>query len=756
MEHRNDWIEILGASENNLKHIDVTIPKDRLVVFAGVSGSGKSSLVFDTVAVESEREWQQSYPLFLRNKMPHYDRPKVDEIRNLTPAIVVDQHAIGDTSRSTVGTAVDVAPLLRLLFSRVGQPSAGGSMAYSFNHPAGMCPDCTGIGEQLELIEESMFDTDKTLADGAILFSQFSAGWQTHLYQNNPLLDPNKKLRDFSDEEWHTLKYGAEKPVKVGIKSNNTGRVEMVDYEGVFPRFERVYMKRDITKLKKALQDEIMSHVRHGFCKTCGGSGLNPRALASKINGKNIVDCMNMTASDLLSFLEDMNDPRGVSLARQIAENLRRMADVGIGYLSLSRKTETLSGGEAQRLKMVRNLGGYLNNITYIFDEPTAGLHPADAKRIGKMLCNLRDKHNNVLVVEHSRQMLSLADHIIEMGPGAGSKGGSVVFEGSLDALKAGDTLTAQAMRDKIILNRHPLPWTASFEIRDAHCHNLKHIDVTIPKGILTAVTGVAGSGKSSLMRYAFPERYPDAIVIDQKPIGTSIRSTPATYTGVMDEIRKEFAKANGVVAGWFSFNSEGGCPICKGTGQITYDMAFAEPVIVPCEECQGRRYNPTALSYRYKGLNMEDVMRLTIGQAYDFFDSAKIRKLLQSMIDVGLDYLTLGQPTSTLSGGEVQRVKLASELHKQGQVYVLDEPSTGLHVKDIEKLLSLLRKLVSAGNTVVMVEHRMELIAQADWIIDMGPEGGSGGGRVVFAGTPDQLLSCKESKTAKYLRMKL
>ena len=748
-----DNIEILGASENNLKHINVTIPKGKLVVFAGVSGSGKSSLAFDTVAVESEREWQQSYPLFIRSRMPHYDRPKVDEIRNLTPAIVVDQRPIGASSRSTVGTATDVAPLIRLLFSRVGEPSAGGSMAYSFNHPAGACPDCTGIGEQIELVRESFFDKDKSIAEGGILFSQFSSGWQTVYYQNNPLIDPYKKLRDFSPEEWKVLEYGPDEPLMVEFKCNNAGRIDYLPYEGVYPRFERVYMKRDVTKLKKSLQDEIMTHVRRGFCKSCGGSGLNPKALASRINGKNIVDCMDMTAADLLPFLKTIDDPRGSSLARQIAEYLERMIDVGIGYLSLSRRTETLSGGEAQRIKIVRDLGGYLNNITFIFDEPTAGLHPADAERIGRMLCELKEKHNNVLVVEHSRQMIELADHIIELGPGAGASGGEVVFAGSLQQLKAAGTPTAEAVGKRIGLNRAPLPWTEGYEVADACCHNLKHVNVTIPKGVLTAVTGVAGSGKSSLMRYEFPQRFPEAIVIDQKPIGTSIRSTPATYTGVMDEIRKVFAKANGVGAGWFSFNSEGGCPICRGTGQISYEMAFAEPVTVTCEECGGRRYNPTALSYLCRGLNIEQVMGLTIAEAYEFFDSAKIRTRLKSMIDVGLDYLTLGQPTSTLSGGEVQRVKLASELHKQGQIYVLDEPSIGLHSKDTGMLLALLRRLVSEGNTVVMIEHRPELISQADWLIDMGPGGGSAGGEIVFEGTPEQIVSCKASKTGAYLK---
>ena len=748
-----DNIEIIDAHENNLKHVNVEIPKGRLVVVAGVSGSGKSLLAFGTVAVESAREWQQSYPMFLRNKMPHYERPRVGEIRGLTPAIIVDQRAVGGSSRSTVGTAVDVAPLLRLLFSRIGQPSAGGSMAYSMNHPLGMCPECTGLGEQLILKEETLFDTTKSLREGAILFSQFSAGWQTHLYQNNPLLDADKPLRDFTDEEWRTLRYGSEKPVKVGIRSNNTGRVDMVDYEGVLPRFRRLYLSRDISKLKRGLQEEILSHVEQGPCAACGGTGLNPKALESRINGRNIIDMMQMTVSELLPILQEITEPMGVSIARQISEALQRMVDVGIGYLSLGRHTDTLSGGEAQRIKIVRNLGSSLTNITYIFDEPTAGLHPADAERIARLLVGLRDKHNNVLVVEHSRQMLALADHIIELGPEAGTHGGEITYEGSYSGLLEADTVTAQMLRQRIVLNEQPLRWTDGFDVHDAHSHNLKHIDVTIPRGVLTAITGVAGSGKSSLAVHELPRRYPEAIVIDQRPIGTSIRSTPATYTGVMDDIRRLFAEANGVDAGWFSFNSKGACPVCKGTGQITYDMAFAEPVVVVCEECGGHRYNPIALSYCYRGKNIEDVKTLTIEQAVSFFDDAKIRRKLQVMMDVGLGYLTLGQPTSTLSGGEIQRIKLSAHLGSRGRLYILDEPSTGLHAKNIELLVSLLRRLVSEGNTVVIVEHRLELIAQADWIIDMGPDGGTSGGEVVFQGTPQEIIHCERSKTGRYLR---
>lgn len=751
---KRENIEIFGAAENNLKHINVTIPKEKLVILAGVSGSGKSSLAFDTIAAESNRQWQASYPMFLRQRLPRYEKPKADAMYNLTPAIVVDQKALGANVRSTVGTAVDVAPLIRLLFSRVGQPSAGGSMAYSLNHPHGMCPECTGLGEKVTLDESKLFDMDKSINEGAIRFSQFFGGsWQEFYYKFNPLYSADKKLKDFTEQEWKALRIGPDEPLVMDFIRNNTGQVSKLPYEGVVARFNRLYLNRDISKLRKSVREEAMRFIKKGTCPACGGSGLNPKALASKINGYNIRDYNDMQISDLIPVLEAIDHPLGKSIANQILVCLRHMVDVGLGYLSLSRRTDTMSGGESQRLKMVRHLGSSLSNITYIFDEPTAGLHPADAQKIGKLLLALRDNHNTVLVVEHSRQMIELADHVVEMGPLAGAKGGEVVFQGTVEQLKQTDTLTAACMREKISINTQPLPWTQSFSLEHVSRNNLKDVSVEIPQGILTAVTGVAGSGKSSLIRQEFVERYPDCIVIDQKPIGTSARSTPATYTGVMDDIRKLFAKENGVSAQWFSFNSKGACPVCKGKGEIMPDVAFADPVAILCEECMGKRYNPTALSYPYQGKNIEEVMSLTIHQALEFFPQPKIHERLQCMLDVGLGYMTLGQPTSTLSGGEVQRLKLASELHKQGNVYVLDEPTTGLHNQDVIRLLQLLRRIVAAGNTVIVVEHRQELIAQADWIIDLGPEGGRKGGEVMFTGTPEQLLTCADSLTGRYLR---
>lgn len=747
-------IEIEGASENNLKHINVTIPKEKLVIFAGVSGSGKSSLAFGTIAAESGRQWQASYPLFLRNRLPQHKHPAVDAIRNLTPSIVVDQKPIGANARSTVGTAVDVAPLIRLLFSRVGQPSAGGSMAYSLNHPHGMCPVCTGLGEKAVLDEDRLLDKDKSIREGAIRFSQFSGGsWQEFYYHCNPLYSADKKLRDFTEEEWKAFRIGPDEPLVMDFIRNNTGQVSKLPYEGVVTRFNRLYLNRDISKLKKSVQEEAMQFIKREPCAACGGSGLNPKALASKIDGYNIADYNAMQVSDLIPVLQEIDDPVGSSIAQQIMQCLQYMIDVGLGYLSLSRRTDTLSGGEVQRLKLVRHLGSSLSNLTYIFDEPTVGLHPADVQRIGVLLQRLRDGHNTVLVVEHSRQMIELADHIIELGPLAGAQGGSIVYAGTLEGMCKADTLTARSLRQKIALNREPRAWDDCFVVEHANVNNLKDVCVQVPKGILTAVTGVAGSGKSSLICQAFTAQYPDCVVIDQKQIGTSNRSTPATYTGVMDDIRKLFAKENGVSAQWFSFNSKGACPVCKGKGEITPEVAFADPVTIVCEECMGRRYNPTALSYTYQGKSIEQVMALTIEQALEFFNQPKIHARLQCLVDVGLGYMTLGQPTSTLSGGEVQRLKMASELHKQGNVYILDEPTAGLHNRDVETLLALLRQIVQQGNTVVVVEHRQELIAAADWIIDMGPGGGNCGGEVVFTGTPEQLVQCEQSLTGQYLR---
>lgn len=750
----DQYIEITGASENNLKQVSVRIPKEKLVVLAGVSGSGKSSLAFDTIAAESSRQWQASYPAYLRNRMPRYERPEVDSIQNLTPVVIVDQKPIGGNSRSTVGTATDIAPLIRLLFSRVGVPSAGGATAYSFNHPLGMCPDCSGLGEQMQLDEDAFFDMDKSIREGAIRFSLFFDGsWQGWLYRECPLLDADKKLKDFSEEEQNILRYGPVQPLKMPFISNQTGSVSMLEYEGVIPRFKRLYLNRDVSRLNRKVQDELNRFLTKGACPTCKGTGLNPKALASKINGYNIADFYDMQVSELLPILGEIHNPVGSSIAHQIQNSLNSMIEVGLGYLNLSRRTDTLSGGEAQRLKMVRHLGSSLSNLTYIFDEPTAGLHPSDAEQIGKLLLRLRNRHNTVLVVEHSRQMMELADEIIELGTDAGADGGKIVFQGSLSELKKADTYTANLWRDTLAVNTQPKSWKEAFEITGATLHNLKNISVRIPKGVLTAVCGVAGSGKSSLIRQEFVSRYPDAIVIDQKAIGISSRSTPASYTGVLDEIRKLFAKENGVSPQWFSFNSKGACPVCKGKGEITPDVAFADPVAILCEECRGHRYNAEALSYTWHGKNIEAVMALTVNQALEFFPQKKIQERLTALRDVGLGYMTLGQSTSSMSGGENQRLKLADELHKQGQLYVVDEPSAGLHEQDAKKLLVLFKRLVEQGNTVVMIEHRPSLITSADWIIEMGPEGGNKGGKILFEGTPEDFIQCEGSSTAQYVR---
>lgn len=748
-----EYIEVTGASENNLKHINVKIPKGKLTVLAGVSGSGKSSLAFDTIAAESSRQWQAGYSNYIRNKLPRYERPAFDRVENLTPVVVVDQKPMGVNARSTVGTAVDAAPLIRLLFSRVGVPSAGGSMAYSFNHPHGMCPDCTGLGKRLTLKEDSLFNLSGTLLDGGLTFSQFAAGWQNVLYSRHPKLDPDKKLKDFTEEEWKILKYGEEEPVNIVMHGNGAGTTYNNDYEGVVPRFKRLYMNRDISRLKKSLQQEIATHITEEPCTSCGGTGLNSAALASRINGYNIADFQDLQISELVEVLRGINDPIGRSISLQITKTLERMVEVGIGYLTLGRRTDTLSGGEVQRIKIVRHLGSSLSDITYIFDEPTAGLHPYDAGRIARLLLKLRDKRNTVLVVEHNRDIIKLADEIIELGPLAGARGGRIVFQGTERELEQADTLTAKAARQKVLLNTAPKKGLGCLRVEHATLHNLKDISVDIPVGVITAVCGVAGSGKSSLIRGELASRYPNAIVIDQKAIGISSRSTPATYSGIMDIVRKKFAEANDVGAEWFSFNSKGACPVCGGRGVIKPEIAFADPVEIICEECGGKRFNEKALSFYYHGKNIEEVLSCTVDQAIEFFDDAKISSKLKCLHDVGLGYMTLGQSTNSMSGGENQRLKLASELNKKGNIYILDEPSTGLHNKDIEHLMKLLRRMADRGNTIIMIEHRLEMIAAADWIIEMGLKGGSEGGRVIFSGIPENLLKNEESLTAKALK---
>ncbi|WP_336613686.1 ATP-binding cassette domain-containing protein [Campylobacter californiensis] len=546
--------------------------------------------------------------------------------------------------------------------------------------------------------------------------------------------------------------YGSDADIKVEIRSNNTGRVNRVAYEGVVPRFNRLYLNRDISKLKKSLQDEISALISEQVCDECGGIGLNKNALASRINGLNIAELSRLNVNELLRELGRIDDPVGSALSRQICEKLERMIAVGIGYLSLDRRSDTLSGGEAQRVKMVRNLGSSLSNITYIFDEPTAGLHPHDASKIGQILLNLRDNHNNILVIEHNTQMIKLADHIVELGEFGGSGGGRIIYEGDLAGLQKRDSKTAKALNEGVQINQNPLKFSEVFAIKNATRNNLKNVSVDIPKGVLVAISGVAGSGKSSLMD-EFMAHYPQAIKIDQKAIGAQNRSTPATYTGVMDEIRKLFAKANGVDAGWFSPNSKGACKACKGSGVISYDMAFAEPVVLTCEECGGKRYSDEALKFCYSGLNIEQAVSQSIDEAVEFFNDKKIARLLGALRDVGLGYLSLNQPTSTLSGGENQRVKLASMLGKSGEIYVLDEPSTGLSESDSKELLKLLRRLVDAKNSVIIIEHRLSLIACADFVIDMGEGAGNEGGEVIFAGTPSELLECVRSKTARYLK---
>ncbi|MHB1133373.1 MAG: ATP-binding cassette domain-containing protein [Chloroflexota bacterium] len=739
------FIEIRGARENNLKDISLDIPKQKVTVFTGVSGSGKSSLVFDTIAAEAQRQLNETFTFFVQGYLPHYGQADVDRIEHLNAPIIIDQKRVGGSSRSTVGTYTDIAVLLRLLFSRVGQPYVGPAYAFSFNTPQGMCPECEGIGKTVQLDLDKLIDRDKSLNGGALLHPDFKVGkWMWKMYPLSGLFDNDKPIRDYSDAELQALLYGADVRVSYGEFGSQ--------YEGLVERFTRTYLKKDAATMAEHRRAIFEQFTTSQPCPLCQGARLNQAVLNCRIRGRNIAELADLEATALIGFLEGFTEPAAVRVAARLSERLQHMVDIGLGYLSLSRETTTLSGGESQRVKMIRHLGNSLTEMLYILDEPTVGLHARDVGRLNNLLKKLRDKGNTVLVVEHDPDVMGIADHIVDLGPRAGTHGGQVVFEGSYEALKNADTLTGQSLKQHLPIKEKVRQPLGQIIVKNASLHNLKNITVSIPTGVLTVVTGVAGSGKSTLINDILLAQHPEAIAIDQSRVGANSRSAPATYTGIMDHIRQAFAGANAVSASLFSFNSEGSCPNCHGLGIVYTDLAFMAGIVSPCEICEGKRFKPEVLEYHLRGKTISDILDMTAEEALAFFTEKKVRVVLQALNDVGLGYLKLGQPLSTVSGGEGQRLKLATELHKKGSVYVMDEPTTGLHLSDIGLLMKVIERLVDARNTVIVIEHHLDVIRQADWIIDLGPEGGSAGGEVLFEGPPRELVGHQRSITARYI----
>lgn len=745
-----EYIELRGARENNLKNVSVRIPKRKITIFTGISGSGKSSIVFDTIATEAQRLLNENFSMFIRNFLPRYAQPDVDSIENLSMAIVVDQKRLGGGSHSTVGTVTDIYTVLRLLFSRVGQPYVGHYKVFGFNDPQGMCPNCNGLGRKVGVDLDLFLDKSKSLNEGAILYPEYAVNsWYWSICAQSGLFDPDKKLSKFTDKEMELLLYS--KPYKV--KTKVAGKDFNLTFEGIINKFTAKYIKRDVKTMSERTQKAVAPYITLGPCTLCKGTRLNQDVLKCKIDGYHIADLANMEIDELIKVVKSIKGSVAAPMVATLTERLQYLVDIGLEYLSLNRETDTLSGGESQRVKMVKHLSGSLMDVMYIFDEPSVGLHPRDVHRLNELLQKLRDKGNTVLVVEHDPDVIKVADYIVDVGPLAGSQGGEIVYEGTFTNLLRADTLTGKFMKQSTLLKEDFRSSNGKLSIKGAKANNLQNVSVDIPMGVLTLVTGVAGSGKSSLIHQVFLRQHPEAIMIDQSAVGVSIRSNPATYTGIMDDVRKAFACANKVNAGLFSFNSKGACENCQGLGVIYTDLAFLDGVKSPCEVCEGKRFKEEVLAYKLNGKSIAEVLEMTVQQALQFFDIKEITLKLQAMSDVGLDYLKLGQPLSTLSGGECQRIKLATELHKKGSIYVLDEPTTGLHMSDIMHLLEIMNRLVEAGNTVIVIEHNLSVIKNADWIIDMGPEGGSKGGKVMFEGTPKQLLGAKNSLTGKYLR---
>ncbi len=771
----HDWIRVRGARENNLKNVSLDLPKRRLTVFTGVSGSGKSSLVFDTIAAESQRMINETYPAFVQGFMDTLDRPDVDTLEGLTTAIIVDQERMSSNLRSTLGTATDANALLRMLFSRLGDPHIGSPQAYSFNVPSvsghgavkvdkgagarmerrsysvvgGMCPRCEGTGNVSDIDLSEVFDASLSLRQGPFKVPGYSMdGWYGRIFIGSGFFDPEKPLGAYTQREMHDLLY--KEPVKIKVEGIN------LTYEGLIPKITKSMLAKDPEQMQPHVRAFVERAVKFTSCPDCGGTRLAEGARSSRIRGKNIADLCAMQVSDLVDWVADLDDPEVAPLTEALSGLLRAFVEIGLGYLSLDRPAGTLSGGEAQRTKMVRHLGSSLTDVTYVFDEPTVGLHPHDIQRMNDLLLRLRDKGNTVLVVEHKPEAIAIADHVVDLGPRAGTAGGEIVFDGDLAGLRASGTLTGRHLDDRAHLKASVRTPSGALQVRGATTHNLRAVDVDIPLGVLVVVTGVAGSGKSSLIHGSVAGR--DGVVsVDQGAIKGSRRSNPATYTGLLDPIRKAFAKANAVKPALFSPNSEGACPHCNGAGVVFTDLGFMATVSSVCEVCGGKRFMAEVLEYKLGGKDISEVLSMPVAEARGFFSEGDARipaaaAILHRLDDVGLGYLTLGQPLTTLSGGERQRLKLATHLGEKGGVYVLDEPTTGLHLADVEQLLGLLDRLVEAGKSVIVIEHHQAVMAHADWIIDLGPGAGSQGGTVVFEGTPHDLVAARSTLTGEHL----
>ena len=747
---QQECILIRGLRQNNLKNVSLDIPKGKIVVFTGVSGSGKSSIVFDTVAAESQRQMNETYTAFMRGRLPKYEKPKVERIDNLSASVIVDQSRLGGNARSTVGTISDMYAALRLLYSRIGTPYVGTASYFSFNDPNGMCKTCSGIGKILDLDIEQAIDPDKSWNEGMLALPAFNVGnYYWRQYTGSGLFDLGKKYRDYTPEERNLLLFGSRAP---------GGPREHKKVEGIKTQFQRLCLMKGPEEQTDSTLKRLNRFMSEKTCPDCGGRRLNPKTLSCKVAGYSIDEMCAMEFSRLVEVLKTIDDPRAATIIETLTASLTRMIDIGLHYLSMDRESSTLSGGEAQRLKLVRYMGSSLTGLTYIFDEPSTGMHPRDVYRMTRLLQSLRDRGNTVLVVEHDKDVISIADEVIDVGPLAGKNGGQILFQGSYEALLLSGTRTGNAMKHIVPLKQHPRIPKTCLPVRNACIHNLKNVSVDIPLDVLTVITGVAGSGKSSLIRDVFAKQYADRVIlVDQSPVTATGRSTPATFLGFFDEIRKVMGQENGVDPALFSFNSKGGCPVCGGRGSIVTELVFMDPVTTVCEACDGKRYSPEALSYTYHGKNIVEILELSAADARDFFrDNRKISKVLDAMIEVGLPYLSLGQPLSTLSGGERQRVKLAKYLDKKGNIYVLDEPTTGLHASDVETVMALLDSLVARGNTVIVIEHNLDVMKQADYLIDVGPDGGTSGGEIVFTGTPAEMVLSSHTITAEYLRKSL